>query len=75
MRLISEFMTREPMTIGADQRLDVALAMMRAMSVRHLPVLDAGRLVGLLTDRDFGDWAHPLWPGLSDGVLREFGTH
>jgi CubicO group peptidase (beta-lactamase class C family) len=28
-----------------------------------------------LTDRDFGDWAHPLWPALSDGVLREFGTH
>lgn len=28
-----------------------------------------------LTDRDFGDWAHPLWPTLSDGVLREFGTH
>ncbi|MDX1891096.1 serine hydrolase domain-containing protein [Mycolicibacterium sp. 050158] len=27
-----------------------------------------------LTDRDFGDWAHPLWPALSDGVLREFGT-
>ncbi|OPX12509.1 serine hydrolase [Mycobacterium sp. AT1] len=27
------------------------------------------------TDRDFGEWAHPLWPALSDGVLREFGTH
>ena len=27
-----------------------------------------------LTDRDFGDWVHPLWPALSDGVLREFGT-
>ncbi|KAA0092024.1 class A beta-lactamase-related serine hydrolase [Mycolicibacterium sp. P1-18] len=29
----------------------------------------------LLTDRDFGDWAHPVWPAISDGVLREFGTH
>jgi CubicO group peptidase (beta-lactamase class C family) len=28
-----------------------------------------------LADRDFGEWAHPLWPALSDGVLREFGTH
>lgn len=28
-----------------------------------------------LTDRDFGDWAHSLWPAVSDGVLREFGTH
>lgn len=24
-----------------------------------------------LTDRDFGDWAKPLWPALSDGVLAE----
>lgn len=28
----------------------------------------------VLTNRDFGDWAHPLWPALSDEVLREFGA-
>ncbi|MGK2869693.1 MAG: serine hydrolase domain-containing protein [Mycobacterium sp.] len=28
----------------------------------------------VLTDRDFGDWTHPLWPAISDGVLREFGA-
>lgn len=27
-----------------------------------------------LTDRNFGEWAYPLWPQLSDGVLREFAT-
>lgn len=27
-----------------------------------------------LTDRDFGDWTHELWPSISDGVLREIGT-
>jgi CubicO group peptidase (beta-lactamase class C family) len=37
------------------------------------PVADLGLVV--LTDRDFGDWAHPLWPAISDGVLREFGAH
>jgi CubicO group peptidase (beta-lactamase class C family) len=37
------------------------------------PVADLALVV--LTDRDFGDWAHPLWPAVSDGVLREFGTH
>lgn len=25
----------------------------------------------VLTDRNFGDWAYPLWPAISDGVLRE----
>lgn len=29
----------------------------------------------VLTDRDFGEWAYPLWPVISDGVLREFGAH
>ncbi|BBX02000.1 serine hydrolase [Mycolicibacterium moriokaense] len=29
----------------------------------------------VLTDRDFGDWAYPRWPALSDEVLREFGAH
>lgn len=29
----------------------------------------------VLTDRDFGDWAHPLWPAVSDEALREFAAH
>lgn len=36
------------------------------------PVAD--RALVVLTDRDFGDWAHPLWPAVSDGVLREFSA-
>jgi CubicO group peptidase (beta-lactamase class C family) len=34
----------------------------------------AGIALVVLTDRDFGDWALPLWPAISDGVLREFGA-
>lgn len=34
------------------------------------PVRDLALVV--LTDRDFGDWAKPLWPALSDAVLAEF---
>jgi CubicO group peptidase (beta-lactamase class C family) len=34
----------------------------------------AGVALVVLTDRDFGDWAHPLWPAISDGVLRDFGA-
>lgn len=37
------------------------------------PVADLALVV--LTDRDFGEWSLPLWPALSDGVLREFGPH
>jgi CubicO group peptidase (beta-lactamase class C family) len=37
------------------------------------PAADLALVV--LTDRDFGDWTHQLWPGVSDGVLRDFGAH
>ncbi len=33
---------------------------------------DADLALVALTDRNFGEWAYPLWPALSDGVLREF---
>jgi len=29
----------------------------------------------VLTDRDFGEWALPLWPAVSDSVLREYKSH
>ena len=37
------------------------------------PVADLALVV--LTDRDFDRWAYPLWPTVSDGVLREFRAH
>jgi CubicO group peptidase (beta-lactamase class C family) len=36
---------------------------------------DALLALVVLTDRDFGDWAYPRWPKLSDEVLREFDAH
>jgi CubicO group peptidase (beta-lactamase class C family) len=37
------------------------------------PAVDLALIV--LTELDFDNWAYPLWPGLSDGVLREFEAH
>ena len=36
---------------------------------------DADLALVVLTDRNFGEWAYPCWPALSDEVLREFGAH
>jgi CubicO group peptidase (beta-lactamase class C family) len=33
---------------------------------------EAGIGLAALTDRDFGEWAKPLWPQLSDAVLAEW---
>ncbi|WP_413289894.1 CBS domain-containing protein [Bdellovibrio sp. HCB337] len=49
---VDKFMTVSPQTIGADQTLAKADKLMRQHQIRHLPVLDAGRLVGILSDRD-----------------------
>lgn len=49
---VEEFMTPQPMTIGRDQTLAVAHRMMRENKIRHLPVLEKGDLVGVLSQRD-----------------------
>lgn len=47
-----DVMTGTPHTIGRDQKLSVAHDLMRKHELRHLPVLDARRLVGVLSQRD-----------------------
>jgi acetoin utilization protein AcuB len=49
---IQKYMTTSPHSIGTDQTLAVAHEMMKEHDIRHLPVLNGGRLVGMLTDRD-----------------------
>jgi acetoin utilization protein AcuB len=45
-------MTTTPHTIGQEQTLGAAHKMLREHHIRHLPVLHAGKLVGILSDRD-----------------------
>jgi acetoin utilization protein AcuB len=49
---VGRHMTLAPLTVGADQTLSVAHRMMRDKRIRHLPVLRAGKLVGLVSQRD-----------------------
>lgn len=35
---------------------------------------DRGLALVVLTNRDFDEWAKPLWPQISDEVLREYGA-
>lgn len=49
---IHKYMTTSPHTIGADQSLARAHAVLREHAIRHLPVLRGGQLVGMLTERD-----------------------
>src|SRR5215468_8704184 len=51
-RPVSDVMQREVVTLRADDRLDLADDIMRLGRVRHLPVLEGERLVGILSNRD-----------------------
>ncbi|HBQ19476.1 MAG TPA: CBS domain-containing protein [Myxococcales bacterium] len=45
-------MSRSPHTIGKDMSLATASKVMREHGVRHLPVLDGGQVIGILSNRD-----------------------
>lgn len=45
-------MTRDVFFVHLDDDLATAWAMMRKLAIRHLPVLDNGELVGMVSDRD-----------------------
>jgi CBS domain-containing protein len=49
---VRDVMTRDPVTLQVDEDLDLADMLMRLARIRHLPVLDQGRLVGLVSARD-----------------------
>lgn len=50
--LIADVMTATPHTVGRDQKLAVAYDLMQKHGLRHLPVLEAGQLVGVVSHRD-----------------------
>ncbi len=49
---VSNRMSPQPWTIGPRATVQEALGLMQQHGVRHLPVLEQGRLVGLVTDID-----------------------
>jgi acetoin utilization protein AcuB len=49
---IREHMTASPHSIGFDQPCSSAYAALKKHDIRHLPVLQGGALVGVISDRD-----------------------
>jgi acetoin utilization protein AcuB len=53
---IRPWMIAIPLTVGPKESLQRALALLRTAKVPELLVIDEGRLVGMLSERDI--WAH-----------------
>jgi CBS domain-containing protein len=49
---VQEIMTREMVTIGADNLLEDAMELMTKHRIRHLPVMKDKKLIGLVSIRD-----------------------
>ena len=49
---LAEVMTPRPVTITPDKTFGQALALMHERRIRHVPVVEAGRVVGIVSARD-----------------------
>lgn len=67
---VSEFMTSGPYSIGPHEPLPNALSLMREHDLRHLPVWEHGKLVGIVSKRDV-DFVQALVPEPRDVVTVE----
>jgi acetoin utilization protein AcuB len=65
--LVEEAMTGSVMTLAPEQTLREAIDLMRSKRIRHLPVVEAKRLVGIVTDRD----VKRATPSVLSGVAKE----
>jgi acetoin utilization protein AcuB len=68
---IGSVMTRLPLVVSIDDRIDVVESIMKEHRVHHVPVLDGDALVGIVSQRDL---ALLLNPALSFGDRRRIRT-
>lgn len=60
-RVVGEIMTRDPLTVGPNQTLKDAAALMRTSHVSGLPVVENGQLVGIITESDIFRLVTSAW--------------
>ena len=53
---VSRVMTENPEHVVPSTTVEDAMSLMRKRGFRHLPVLEHGRLMGLVSIRDFNEW-------------------
>jgi CBS domain-containing protein len=60
---VADVCSHDPVVVSPDEQLDAALVRMASEQVRRLPVVDDGRLVGILAQADVARTAQPASTG------------
>jgi acetoin utilization protein AcuB len=66
---VRDYMTGNPRTLPADATLGDAVELMSGYSIRHLPVMDEGSVLGMISDRDIKMALGPDAAGLDADAL------
>ena len=72
--LVRSRMTSHVHTASPDTTLAEALGLTREHRIRHLPILESGRLVGIVTDRDLRLAVPPMWAEDQDALTQALHT-
>ncbi len=59
MLRVRDAMTQDVVTVGPEESAARAWGLCRERNIRHLPVVEGGRLVGIVSDRDLRDLSPP----------------
>lgn len=68
---VREWMSPDPVTVGPDTTVAAARDLLDAKGFRHLPVVDHGRLIGIVSDRDVGISATALRTALREHTIED----
>jgi acetoin utilization protein AcuB len=71
--LVRDVMSTQVITVGPGETLKDVCLLMHERNIRHLPVLENGRLIGVVTDRDVHGATSSLCeePTTPQGVVRD----
>ena len=72
----SDVMTRDPVTVDPKTTVAEVWDLMRELEIRHVPVVDRGVLVGMVSDRDLAhfDIGRVLASNGAEALRLELGT-
>jgi len=62
----TDIMSSQLVTLGPTATVRDAIRLLEDLEIRHLPIIDDGKLIGMVSDRDLREYRLPLTAELED---------